>query len=57
MTKSAENIEILASIPNSMEIARRYSKGDFVDYFVQHFDYALENIVNKSCILNTNKML
>lgn len=41
----AEGIEIIASIPDSREIAERYSRGEFIDYFVERFPDELESII------------
>ena len=40
-----EGIEIISSIPDSREIAERYSKGEFVDYFIQEYSDELEKIL------------
>ena len=43
-----EMIEIIASIPDSREIAERYSKGEFIDYFIQHYSKELERRIYSS---------
>ena len=41
-----EGITIIASIPDSREMAERYSRGDFIDYFIEQFPDQLENIIS-----------
>ncbi len=45
---NSENIEILAQIPNSIELARRYSSGEFMDFFITKFEKDIENIICRS---------
>jgi MinD superfamily P-loop ATPase len=41
-----QNIKILAQIPNSIELARRYSSGDFMDFFINKFSGAIDDILS-----------
>lgn len=43
-----QGIDILAQIPNSIELAKRYAEGNFTEYFVDNFGSDLENILSKS---------
>ena len=43
---NSENIDILAEIPNSITLARKYSTGDFVDFFLQSFAKELQSIIS-----------
>lgn len=40
-----ENIQIIGKIPDSREVAERYSRGEFAGYFIEHFSDVLENIL------------
>jgi MinD superfamily P-loop ATPase len=51
----AEAIEIIASIPDSREIAERYSKGEFVDYFIEQFSNELDGIIASAGLKLTKK--
>lgn len=42
---AAEKIDIIAEIPESREIAERYSRGDFSEYFRQKYSTELEKIL------------
>jgi MinD superfamily P-loop ATPase len=39
------NIDILAEIPMSREVAAHYSRGEFIEYFIQHFSPQLESVL------------
>jgi len=41
-----EGITVIASIPDSRELAERYSHGDFVDYFIEQYPDQLESIIS-----------
>ena len=50
-----EKIEILASIPNSIELARKYSAGEFVDFFLENFNDDIENILSRSYLSGASR--
>jgi MinD superfamily P-loop ATPase len=51
----AEAIEIIALIPDSREIAERYSKGEFIDYFIEQFSNELDGIIASAGLKLTKK--
>ncbi len=45
-----EGIEILAEIPNSIELAKQYAIGELTDLLVEHFKDEFDDIIIKSCL-------
>ena len=45
-----ENIDIIASIPNSLELAKKYSTGEFVNFFIDNFESDLINVITRAHI-------
>lgn len=45
-----EGIDILAEIPNSHELAKRYAQGDLRDYIVENLNEEFENIISRTCL-------
>lgn len=43
-----QGIEILAEIPNSMELAKKYADGDFMDFLINEFETDISNIISRS---------
>lgn len=50
-----EEVDIIASIPDSREIAERYSRGEFVDYFVEQFPDELDGIIASTGLRLTDR--
>ncbi|MBN2041469.1 MAG: ATP-binding protein [Spirochaetes bacterium] len=47
---NAEKIDILAEIPNSLELARGYASGNFMNVFLDNFSDKVERIISKTGI-------
>ncbi|HPJ38491.1 MAG TPA: (4Fe-4S)-binding protein, partial [Spirochaetota bacterium] len=45
-----EHIHIISQIPDSREIAERYSRGEFADFFIQNYPDVLEKILESAGI-------
>ncbi len=45
-----EGIEILAEIPNSVELAKKYAHGELTDFLTEHFKDEFDTIMNKSSL-------
>ncbi len=43
---SDEGIDIIAEIPNSIELAKKYTAGNFIDYLLENFTREIEKIVS-----------
>jgi MinD superfamily P-loop ATPase len=41
-----EGIDIIAEIPNSVELAKKYTSGDFIDYVLEEFSAEIKKIVS-----------
>jgi len=42
-----ENVNIIGKIPNSRQLAEKYSQGDFMIYFVDKFDKEIEKVISE----------
>ncbi|MCP4131436.1 MAG: P-loop NTPase [bacterium] len=41
-----EGIDVIATIPDSRDVAEKYSKGEFAQYFIKEFSYDLSKILD-----------